>query len=117
MPFCACGCSEARIAEIKSGCDEFHHTLRGIFDRNFDKFEMYALRNVTKVPEDIVQQLEAVEEQSKAPALSFSDCTATEEEEARLRESISSLQARILEVSRDCAVLLRDEACSANSTA
>ena len=82
--------------EIRDGCDELHHTLRSIMDRNFDKFELYALKNVTKVPEALAKQLEAA--QAPLPLPSYSEFTATEDEEQRLRARVESLQTQILQV-------------------
>lgn len=65
-------------------------------DRNFDKFELYALKNVTKVPEALAKQLEAA--QAPPPLPSYSEFTATEAEEQRLRASVESLQTQILQV-------------------
>lgn len=90
--------SAHRTSEIRDGTDELHHALRAHLDRNFDKFELYALKNVLKVPDSVAKQLDDVEQQSRHSAASFTDFTATEEEEARLRDSISALQSAVIEV-------------------
>ena len=85
----------SRSDEIHNGCDEFAHCLRAISDRNFDKFEIYALRNLLKVPDDVARQLDAVTQLSTP---SFTDATVSTEEEEALSAGIKTLQNRILVV-------------------
>lgn len=87
---------EHRLAEIRNGCDELHHYLRSVFDRNFDKFELYAMRNVLKVPEPLAAQMEA-QEQAAVVTPSFTHLTVTDDEEVALRERVAALQSAILE--------------------
>jgi Mis12 protein len=86
-----------RAADIRNGCDELHHLLRSVFDRNFDKFELYSMRNILNVPTEVAQQLE-VREQASVPAPSFSGLMVTEEDEEAARAEVEALQAQILEL-------------------
>jgi hypothetical protein len=74
-----------------------HHLLRSVFDRNFDKFELYSMRNILNVPADVAQQLE-VQEQVSLPPPSFSGLVVTEEDEATARAEVLALQAQVLQL-------------------
>lgn len=91
--------SEQRNEEIHTGCEQLHHSLVSLIDRNFDKFEIYSLRNILKVPEAVVKQIEVARERATATH-TYNDYTATEAEEAELTSSITRLQNQILVVRR-----------------
>ncbi len=78
--------------------------LRSIMDRNFDIFEMYSLKNIMRVPEDVAQRLASgeVPTGSTAPTTSSStlaaDAVVSEEEHNRRCARIEALQTEMIMV-------------------
>lgn len=68
---------ESKLMEqVKGGCDKLLHALHAAFDKNFDKFELYCLRNILAVPDQAVSRLVASEMAAAASAPRQGDVVA-----------------------------------------
>ena len=91
-----------RETDIKDGCDELVLALRKLVDVNFDKFEMYALKNVFTIPEDVAGRLHATA--AGAPSTAGSTLLSTpvgcsgEEDHAAVSARIEALQTQVIVV-------------------
>ena len=47
--------SYAPSPRLPQSCDKLVMLMRGVFDKNFDMFEIYSLRNVLKVPAEALE--------------------------------------------------------------
>lgn len=55
-------------AEIENGVHELETLLEATVDKDFDKFEIYCLRNVLSVPEDVASRIRLAHYEVSAPA-------------------------------------------------
>jgi hypothetical protein len=76
--------TDATAEEVNEGIEKLQKTMQESIDKNFDKFELYSLKNIFQVPSDLnIEDLnEEVEE-------------FTEEEELQVDEEIATLRQEI----------------------
>ena len=86
---CAFGLDLMVCSGNAQGTDKVLTQLRDAFDKNFDKFEMYVLRNIFHVPEDLQFNTEDMADVN-------SDDVATEQQ---LDADLKQLHEQLAEVS------------------
>ena len=92
------------------GCDKFLETVRTRFDTYFDKFEMYALKNIFHIPETVMLEGEEIGGDGSGPllacdnpdAVGFVSLAELEAEENRLDAEIESTLSLINQVCLCC---------------
>lgn len=78
---------------IDDSCQELLERMKGIYDKNMDKFELYALRNIFTLPSP---------EESPAAAASKQALVAVTEEVEMLRQKYLNAQAEHNRIEQEC---------------
>ncbi|KAA0147847.1 hypothetical protein FNF29_07061 [Cafeteria roenbergensis] len=100
------GLSEDESAELHRGCDTLVDRLRSTFDENVDKFEVYVLKNIFRIPDGVVidDVVAARQPEEGTLPVSGSRATAAQLEEARV--DVEALQTRLMNARRTRRALL-----------
>jgi hypothetical protein len=104
--------------EVQLGCDSLMSSLRQAADKTCDKFELYLLNNVLRIPEDLhvpgldENELDGVSEKESAvgdSSSSSSEVQYTVEEESAVDAERTSLRDQIIKLRRSNARLARTQ--------
>ena len=103
-----------RESEIRDGCDQLAQVLFRALDVNFDKFEMYTMKNLFKVPDAVAARIEAGDASLPSSASAFPSASSTslsvgssDEEAAAVNSRIEALQTEIIMVRAAAALCAR----------
>eukprot|EP00940_MAST-03C_sp_MAST-3C-sp2_P001050 g1050.t1 len=97
---------ETKGSFIRAGSDELMGKMRGAFDRNFDKLEIYMLRNIFHVPDDICIEYDGNMRPNKTnedlKRAFAAKSAAVDGEIVELRKSLREAQMRAASLRADC---------------
>ena len=92
----------ARCQDIREKLDHVLDKVNFIYDKNFDKFEMYSLRNIFRIPDDLGDKTKVdIDIENSSSSSSSDDKTYSEADEKNIDNKRYQLLQEIVSLRRE----------------